>query len=99
MTHKLCHYSDTHFIAGLETIQHLLGPRKKSERYESILRGDRPSLPHEFIYPSAQHIFTQPPENGGLSFVWEREGKASFPPQQNHNLLGAGKTRNLRIII
>lgn len=88
MIHKLCHYGDTHVISGLEAI-HLLGPGKKSEKHESILRGDRPLLSHEFIYPSTQQIFTEPPENGGLSYVGGGGGKASFLPQQRSQSVGS----------
>lgn len=88
MIHKLCHYGDTHVISGLEAI-HLLGPGKKSEKHESILRGDRPLLSHEFIYPSTQQIFTEPPENGGLSYVGGgAEEKPHFFLNKDHNLLG-----------
>lgn len=63
--------------------------KKRSEKHESILRGDRPLLSHEFIYPSTQQIFTEPPENGDLSYGGGgMGGKASFRLQQRSQSVG-----------
>lgn len=88
MTHKLCHYCDTHFISGLEAI-HLLGPGKKDLRSMNLFWEviDLYSLMNLFTHPLSKYLLSLL-KMGTWAMEGGMGGKASFRLQQRSQSVG-----------